>query len=335
MRFRRYRTSGLLLLVFALVLASALVGCGRDGDTGDGADGGAQEPKAIRIGTLPTEDALPLWVAEEQGIPADEGLPSMEIVTFQSAQERDAALASGSIDAFMGDIIAAAQLEAGGTPVTIATVMLGATPEQGRFGIVVPPESSVATLTELAGVPVGTSSGTIQEYVLDGLMAEAGVSPDKVVKEEVKRVPVRFELLMNGQLKAAALPEPLLTLAEKQGAHLVADDTKGANLSQTVLVFSDEFLRSDGGLETEEALMKVWDAGAKQVNADPNAWRATLVEKARLPEPIKDTYAIQTYPLHQLPTAEQVNAVLDWMKVEGLLKTELTYEDLVIVGTSS
>ena len=332
MRTGRYRTS-VLMLLFVLGLATVLSGCGQPDQDDGGADSGPQDVKAIRIGTLPTEDALPLWVAEEEGIATEEGIPEMEIVTFQSAQERDAALAAGSIDAFMGDIIAAAQLEAGGTPVTIGTVMLGATPEQGRFGIVVPAASEVTTLTDLAGVPVGTSSGTIQEYVLDGLMAEAGVTPDKVAKEEVKKVPVRFELLMNGQLKAAALPEPLLSLAEKQGARLVADDTKGQNLSQTVLVFSDEFLRSSGGLETEEALMEVWDAGVKQVNADPNAWRNLLVDKARLPEPIKDTYAIQTYPLHQLPTAAQVNSVLDWMKAEGLLETELQYEDLVIVGT--
>ena len=122
-------------------------------------DPGRRSSQPVKIGTLPTEDSLPLWVAEDMGYFATEGLTDVEIVTFQSAQERDAAFASGAIDAYMGDIIAAANLEAGGTPNTIETIMLGADQSQGRFGVVVPPEERTCkSLTELAGVPVGTST---------------------------------------------------------------------------------------------------------------------------------------------------------------------------------
>jgi hypothetical protein len=38
--------------------------------------------------------------------------------------------------------------------------------------------------------------------------------------------------------KRQALPEPFLSLAEEEGARLLADDTSGDNLSQTVLVLS-------------------------------------------------------------------------------------------------
>jgi NitT/TauT family transport system substrate-binding protein len=235
------------------------------------------------------------------------------------------------VDAFMGDVIAAAQLESSAIPVTIATIMLGTTPPQGRFGIVATPGSGYNELAALAGVPVGTSSNTIQEYVLDGLMAQDGVDEDDVAKEEVDKVPVRFELLMNGQLEAAALPEPLLTFAEFQGATILRDDTTGENLSQTVLVFSDEYVAEPGGVETLMRTLEVWDEAAGVVNSDPDAWRETLVEKARLPEPIKDIYVISEYPMNAVPTLEQVDAVLDWMVAKGLLENPVTYEDLVLV----
>jgi NitT/TauT family transport system substrate-binding protein len=151
------------------------------------------------------------------------------------------------------------------------------------------------------------------------------------VKEEVKKVPVRFDLLMQGQLEAAALPEPLLTLAEAQGAKLLADDTTGENLSQTILGFSDEYLAEPGGIETMTKLLEVWDQAVAKVNEDPDAWRATLVEQARLPEPIKDTYAISTYPTNDVPDAEQIDAVLAWMGGRGLLQKPVTFEDLVLL----
>lgn len=288
----------------------------------------AASPEPIKIGTLPTEDALPLWVAEEEGLFQTTGL-SVEIITFQAAQERDAAFASGAIDAYMGDIINSAALEAGGSPVSLVTVMLGATPAEGRFGIVAKPGSKAKTLADLAGVPVATSSASIQEYVFDGLMAEAGVPAAKVKKEVVAKVPARFELLMSGKLEAASLPEPLLSLAVSQGAVLIADDTKGANLTQTVLGVSDGYLALPGGMKTVSELLGVWNDAVATINKDPNAWRELLVDKARLPEPLKNTYIVNTYPDAAAPTAEMVNPVLDWMKATDLLKTEVTYDDLV------
>ncbi|MBI5440154.1 MAG: ABC transporter substrate-binding protein [Deltaproteobacteria bacterium] len=282
-------------------------------------------PVTIRIGTLPTEDALPLWAAEQLGLTASAGL-TLQVITFQSAQERDVALASAAIDGFMGDLIAAASLEAGGVPVTVATLMLGATAAEGRFGIVAAPGSGIRDLKGLSGVPVATSSGTIQEYVMDGLLKRAGVAD--IRKEEVKKVPVRFELLMSGKVKAAALPEPLLSLAEKQGAVLLADDTSGPNLSQTVLVVSKRFLDRPGAAEALRRLLQVWDRAAERVNADPGAWRATLVEKARLPKPIQESYRINRYPKSQLPRREEVDAVLVWMREKDLLKKPVGYEDL-------
>jgi len=321
-----------LALAFALAV-SALAGCTKantatKSTSGESTETISTKPAAIRIGTLPTEDALPLWVAESEGLFKKAGL-SVTITTFQSAQERDTAFASGSIDAFMGDIIAAANLESAGSPVSLATVMLGATPEEGRFGIVVKPGSKYTSLKELAGVPIATSSASIQEYVVDGLMKNAGVSAAQVKKTMVPKVPARFELLMSGKLEAAALPEPLLSLAVKQGARLIADDTTGTNLSQTVLGVSDKYLAEPAGMVAVRTLLDAWNAAATKIDASPNKWRALLVDKARLPEPIKDSYEVNHYPMATVPTQAEVDAVLAWMRTKKLLKSDVTYAGLV------
>lgn len=324
----------LALALAALLGVSLLAGCASKPEAAKPAEPTAtvpaQKPVAIKIGTLATEDSLPLWVAEKMGYFAVEGIPSVEIVSFQSAQERDVALASGAIDAFMGDMIAAANLEASGKKVTVSTIMLGADASQGRFAIVVPPKSAVTDLAALSGVPVGTSSATIQEYVLDGLMAEAGVAEDAIKTEEVKKVPVRFELLMAGKLKAAALPEPFVTLAEQGGATVVADDTKAkSNLSQTVLVISDEYLAKTGGLASENAVLTAWDLAVNDINKAPESYRAMLVDKARLPAPLATTYKVNVYPRHQGPSTDEVNAILSWMRDKGYLKADVTIGDLL------
>ncbi len=286
----------------------------------------------IKIGTLATQDSLPLWVAEQNGYFAEAGLDSVEILPFQSAMELQAAFSAGAIDAMMTDIMVAANLHASGTKVVLPMTMLGATTDQGRFAIVAAPGQKFASMADLKGVPVGTASLTITEYVLDKLMEEAGVASADVKKEEVDKVPVRFQLLMSGKLKAASLPEPFVSLAEKQGASVVpgGDDTKAkSNISQSVLAVNRTFADTEAGTATVAALLKAWDKAVADVNADPASFRSTLVSKARLPEPLAADFAVSSYPTATAPTEAQLQAVLDWMKAKGYLKAEVTPADLL------
>ena len=319
------------LMIFGLL---AIAGCTADSPSEP--DGGGTPvkatPAAIKIGTLATQDALPLWVAEAAGYFEDQGILSVEIITFQSATESQAAFTSGAVDALMTDIIVAANLQASGTPVTLATVMLGSEPSEGRFAVVAAPGSSITSMADLRGVAVGTASATITEYILDKLMEEAGYSAAVVKREEVGKMPVRFQLLMEGQLKAAVLPEPFVTLAEQGGAKIVTggDDTMAEqNVSQSVLCVNAEYADTAEGAATVEAVLDAWNLAVADINAAPDSFRQVLVDKARLPEPLAGTYKVSAYPQAKPPTSEQVQTVLDWMTAKGYLKTELTPAEML------
>ena len=87
------------LLMFA---CAALVACGvftLSGCAQNSQQDAAQESTeqaSMRIGTMQTEDSLPFWVAEQEGLYGANGVSSdVEIVTFQSAQELSTAFAAG------------------------------------------------------------------------------------------------------------------------------------------------------------------------------------------------------------------------------------------------
>lgn len=285
-----------------------------------------KEATKIRIGALPIEDSLPTFVAQEKGLYKDRNL-DVDIKVFKSAQERDAALQAGQIDGFVGDIVAAAALEQGGTPISIVSVLLGANPDEGRFGILASPKSNIKTVEQLKGVPIAISSNTIIEYVVDNVLKEEGFGEADIKKVEIKAIPVRLEALLSGQAKAAALPDPLLAFGEKQGARLIIDDTRGANLSQVVLLFRDDFL--DKNKAAVKDLLEAQDEAVEQINDDPDANRALLVKEARLPKPIETSYKINNYPKAQLPKKADVEKLLAWMAEKNIIKSGLKYDDLV------
>lgn len=329
---KRPGNTTLAILALSLMTVLAISGCAPTKTSTAMRPPVAVKPAVIRIGTLATQDSLPLWVAEDKGYFAKAGVSDVKIIPFQSAVECQAAFTAGAVDALMTDLIVSSNLRASGTKVIIPTVMLGANTAQGRFAIVGAPGTAFKSLADLKGVPVGTSSPTITEYVLDKLMAEAGVAASDVKTEEVKKMPVRFQLLMAGQLKAASLPEPFISLALQQGAYIVpgGDDTKArVNLSQTVLCVNEAFAHSPQGAAALKDVLSAWDSAVSDINASPDSFRATLVTKANLPAPLAKTYSVSSYPKAMPPSSADIQRVLDWMKQKGYLRAPVTPQDLL------
>ena len=317
------------LIVMSLMVMPLLAGCS-SGDTTNGTgqtqtSGSTDTPKVV-IGTMITEDFLPMWVAEKEGVFTQEGI-DVQLVTFQSAQELTTALTAGEIDMAMTDPFVAATLTAGGTPVTLEWVTLGETPQQGRFGIMASPDSGVKTLKDLAGKPIGVASNTMLEYLMDNLMEQAGVPDDQIVKEEIKKIPVRYEMMTSNQVAAAVLPASLLNLGEKTGMVLVADDTQGPkNLSQSVMVARNDFAATEAGQQAIALVQASWDKAAQMVNDNGAAYRDLLVEKASLPDVIAADYPISDYPMAKRPTSEMIDPELAWMLAKGYLDKPMTYD---------
>ncbi|MDO4502470.1 MAG: PhnD/SsuA/transferrin family substrate-binding protein [Coriobacteriia bacterium] len=310
---------GALAALTAAACALGATGCGSS-QPANNAPANAKD--AVVVGTLATEDILPMWVVEQQG--GVDG--ALQVQTFQSATELIAAITAGEVDLAMTDPMVAASIYASGTDVQVEWVTLGTTADQGRFGIMTADGKKYAKLTDLAGVPIGVGSNTILEYVMDTLMTEAGVPEDQIVKEELQKLPVRFETMASGKVAAAALPASLLALGEAKGCTTIADDTKGKNISQSIMIARTEFLESEGGPAILEACKTAWDAAALAINEDPESYRDLLVEKANLSDAVAKTYPICQYPTCQLPTQEQVDDVLAWMEHKGYLTAKITYD---------
>ena len=259
-------------------------------------------------------------MAQEEGLFANENLDA-KVAVFQSASELIAAVSSGSVDFAMTDPMVTASLYASGADVQIRWVTLGADASQGRFGIMTA-DPEIKSLTDLAGVPVGVGSNTILEYVMDTLFERAGVAADQVKTEELQKLPVRYQAMAAGTVKAAALPASLLALGEASGFTVVADDTTGGNISQSVMISCKNAISTD----TVNAFARAWDAAVARINANPDFYRALLAQKASLPESIAQTYAVSSYPAAELPEQHMIDAVLTWMANKGYLNANITYD---------
>jgi NitT/TauT family transport system substrate-binding protein len=277
---------------------------------------GAAAP--LRVGIMPDADSLPLMVARDEGFFDREGV-GVELIVFSNPQERDAAIQAGRIDGAISDLLAAAFFAAGGFDAKVTSLT------DGRYGIVASPRSGIKSLPELRGKRIGLSANTIIQYTVDAQLEAAGVSMADYEAVSVPRMPLRLEMVLEGQIEGASLPEPLLTAAVAQGAVLLST-TDATGIDAGILLFSGKVL--DSRLDSLRAFYRACYQAALKINANPDAYRDYLVEKASFPAAVKDAYRFVAYRKPSLPPDSQIERALGWLKTRKLLEADLKAEDL-------
>ena len=190
----------------------------------------SQKPAALRIAVLPILDALPLYVAESEGLFAAHDV-EVELVPVASAAERDQLLQAGQVDGVITDLVALALYNQEQANVIGVRYAMVPTENHAQFRILAAAESGITRSIHLKGVQIGISEGTIIEYITTRLLEREALNLDQIELLPVPKIPDRMALLNAGELTAATLPEPLATLVIQQGASVIIDDTQYPDLS--------------------------------------------------------------------------------------------------------
>ncbi|HVN97879.1 MAG TPA: MetQ/NlpA family ABC transporter substrate-binding protein [Syntrophorhabdaceae bacterium] len=285
-------------------------------------------PVAIKFGTIPVLQSLPLFVASEKGFFKEQGL-NVEIVLFNSALEKDIALTSGQIIGYFGDLMTPMVLQANGAGVRMVAVNFNTTGDRRMFAILASPKAKDKTLAELARAGIATSSNSIADYLIVRLLERRKISKDAINLVDVKNIPIRLQMLLSGQVPAALMPEPLATLAETKGAKALIDD-RGQGLSATVLAFNERFL--NGNPQAVKAFHKALNRASEYINKNPDEVRAIMNRDCKMPEPLQGSFPIPRFPKLAIPAADQVMDVYRWLSEKQIITKNMTYKDMVADG---
>ncbi|CCH48087.1 ABC transporter substrate-binding protein [Pseudodesulfovibrio piezophilus] len=276
----------------------------------------------IRFGILPVLDTLPLQVAVNDGLFKEHGL-DVELIRFSSALERDMAMQAGELDGYFGDIVATCMLINKNVPMYIALTSWRTTPGFPLFGIAKSPARSEWKLPELQGAKLGLSKSTIMEYLADRINEKKGVPLDYFSQIEIKKLPIRLQMLMTDQIDMAILPEPLLSLAKLKGGGIFAT-AEDLDRPLTVLCLHRKYFND--GAEPYVNFVTAYKEAVTRLARHPEEYRQLMAQTCRIPQPLIDKFPIYPYPMPTLPTSAELDDVQAWMKERGLLQEMIPHE---------
>ena len=275
--------------------------------------------KTITIGVLPDTDSVPFVIADQKGYFSKAGV-QVKIEQFKSAKDRDSAFQSGVLDGVITDVLAVSFAKEGGFDVKITSKT------DGNYKLLSGKTSGINAIDQIKGKSVAISKNTLIEYATDKLLQSANLSESDIKKEIVPQIPTRLEMLQNGKVDAATLPEPLATVAVKNGA-VVIDSTEKHGINPGVLAFTSKSIEESSN--EIKAVYQAYNEAVDYINNEPIAnFVDILVEVVGFPEDMKNNIVLPKYSKAEMSKEKDIIEVIEWLKAKELIKNNYEFKDL-------
>ncbi|MDR2859591.1 MAG: ABC transporter substrate-binding protein [Mediterranea sp.] len=280
----------------------------------------------IRLGAMSSVDYLPFIVAQKQGIYQSLGL-EVDIIKFFSANDRDAAFQSGNVDGTVIDYTGAALQQAGGIGLGIVIK------NDGYFYLIAGKKSGIDNISQLKNKNIAVSRNTVIEYATDQILSQASIAPENVNKPEINKIPIRLEMVQNGQIDATILPDPFASIAVNNG-HKSVITTQELGISVTGTIFSTKALKEKG--EEIKLLVKGYNQAVEYIRKHPRAdWIQILIEDVGIPEHLAGNVVLPSYTPAATPSPKDIMSTVNWLKTKNLVPDTYTGDTLVVAGYTS
>jgi NitT/TauT family transport system substrate-binding protein len=280
------------------------------------------QPEALRFAVLPILESLPMYVAQKEGLFEKQNL-KVELIPVASAPERDQVFAAAQVDGMINEALVTALINKDQVRAQVVRYARTATKQDALFSIIASGKSGISDVEGLKGVEIGVSQATIIEYLTERLLQAQGFKPEEIKTINVPKIPDRINLLSSGELKAAMLPEPPVTLALMQGGKLVLDDRVKPELSYSTITFSKQFIDQHG--ESLRGFLAAIEQAVALINADPSKYADLLVEQKVVPPQLAGKFKVPPFVTAGVPSEVQWKDVIAWAKEKQLLTQDVSY----------
>lgn len=209
-------------------------------------------PETLKVGYVPVLAGSALFVAQDKGYFAEEGL-ALELQSFRSGSLIIQPLASGHLDVGFGEIGPAIyNAVAQGLDVRAVATASSQPSGYGSVPLLVRADlyrsGAVTTITSLRGRKVAVNlERSIAEYLLSEALAQAGMTIDDITLVAIP-FPDMPSAFANGAIDAAILPYPLAAqaLAGGQARVLMAGDKVAPNSQLAIISIGARLMKPDG-----------------------------------------------------------------------------------------
>jgi NitT/TauT family transport system substrate-binding protein len=299
---------------------------------------GPPEKTTLNVGVVPAMDSAGFFIALHDGLFAKEGLK----INYSPAVSSETAVAQqlkGQLDISGGNYVSYIN-EAAINHQPIELIAEASIMQQGAQTIFTMPSSKIKTLSQLKNQLVGVNAPGNIDYLLDvSVLQENGITPTSV---KFPKTPIPFpemgQMLADGKVAAATLPEPFASQAEQQfGAVPLADLNQGATSDFPVEGYVVTKQWAQENPNTLKRFLAALEIGQEISDTDRPAVERSFEalngpQNGQVSAGIAAVMALDTYPIGI--DATRIQRVADVMFQFGLLKTRFNVSSMLMPSSA-
>lgn len=175
----------------------------------------SEDSLSLKVGVLPTLDCLPIYLAEDYHLFDTTGV-TVHLRECNAAMDCDTALAGGSVEGMVTDLIRAERLRHEGTPMTYVTAT------NAYWQLISNRAARVKEIRQLSDKMLAMTRYSATDYLANVAVDSAKPKFD-VYRIQINDVRLRLKMLLNNEMDAVLLPEPQATEARLYGNPMLMD----------------------------------------------------------------------------------------------------------------
>ena len=308
--------------IMAIALAAAGAGCSSSPSRVN-----SPERATIVVGAVPAVDTAGLYIAQQRGYFAAEGL-RVKIEPIVSSELAISRQLAGVYDITFGGYVSYIQADAG-QRAGLRIIAEGTTMGPGEQGLLTMPGSRVTTLAGLRRASVALNVvNNVGTILVGSALAQVGLSPSDVKFVQIP-FPDMAAALRRHQVDAAWMPEPFVSSTEEQlGALDISDLDSGAVTGFPLVGYAATRVWERRYPRTEAAFLRALAKGQQVADTDRIAVERAMEASLGVPPQVAAVMALPRYILGGVDRA-RMQRVADAMRRFGMLKARFDVGQMI------
>nr|MDT0657345.1 ABC transporter substrate-binding protein [Micromonospora sp. DSM 115978] len=311
------------IAVTALLLSAA---CGSSDDDSDaGTTGG---PDQVKVGAIPIVDVAPLHLGKEKGFFAEQNI-EVEVVNTTGGAAAVPGVVSGEFDFAFGNLVSLIVARSQGLPLKAIAEGNSSTGKDGEDfgGIVVPGDSPIQSASELAGKKVAVNNlKNIGDTTVRAAIRKAGGDPSGVEFVELA-FPDMPAAVANKRVDAAWIVEPFFTVAQDQGARVIASNFVDTAPNMTIAAYFTTERMIQENADLTERFTAAIEKSLAYAQEHPDEARQALLGYTQIDAAVTEKITLPAWTGEINRDSTQVLA--DLMLSDGLIEEKVDIAELL------
>ena len=230
-----------------------------------------EDSLALKVGTLPTLDCLPLFVAEERQFFEKQG-EDIRVKPYQSQIDCDEALKKGKVEGNVTDVVRAQRMKHRG----LALRYVSAT--NAYWQLFSNRLARIHELKQLQDKMVGMARYSVTDMLTSIAVDSAKLKSEYVFRIQINDPNIRLRMLVNNELDAMLFTEPQATTARLY-KNPVLMDSRDKDIRMGAIVFREKAVAEKRRAKQLNAFIKAYNQACDSINERGIQHYADIIKK--------------------------------------------------------